>query len=190
VLGTPAMLVLIVESFLLNAHWAFWNAWIPIYGLAVGISLGQVGVVRGVFGVTNAVSRMLGGQFVGRLGAGRLAMVAVVAQCLLLMLLPVVPYLAPLLVIFALVGVLRALGIVANTVGMVERSDAQGLGRGPMAGVLSTVTDLGVLAGPSVGGLIVQAVGPVQVFVLWPLAALALYAAALLASRLVPTATR
>jgi MFS family permease len=189
-LGAPAMLVLALECFLLNAHWAFWNAWLPLYALAVGITLAEVGMIRGAFGATNAVSRVVGGHIVDRVGAERLAALSVVAQCLLLTLLPAVPFLGALFVIFVLVGWLRAMGIVANTVAMVERSDAQGLGRGPMAGLLSTVTDFGLLAGPALGGLIVEVVGPVQVFVAWPLLALGVYLAALGARRLAPGESR
>jgi MFS family permease len=178
-LGAPAMLVLVLESFLLNAHWAFWNAWLPLYALAVGITLAEVGMLRGAFGATNTVSRVVGGHIVDRVGAQRLATLSLVVQCLLLMGLPAFPVLSALFPIFVLVGWLRAMGIVANTVAMVERSDAQGLGRGPMAGLLSTVTDLGLLAGPALGGLIVEVAGPIQVFLVWPLLALLLYLTAL-----------
>src|SRR5207248_7585231 len=56
-LTAPALLVLTLESFVLNAHWAFWNAWLPLYALAVGIGLADVGLVRTVFGVFNAIGR-------------------------------------------------------------------------------------------------------------------------------------
>ena len=183
-LVSPALLVLVLESFVLNAHWAFWNAWLPLYALAFGIGLADVGLTRTVFGVLNAISRPLGGGIVAQLGAQRLATAGLVVQCVLLMLLPAFPGLGVLLAVFAGIGVLRAVGIVANTVGVVDCSDALGLGRGRMAALFNTSSDLGILAGPAVGGLVAQVVGPVQVFVVVPLGMLLGYLAALAASHL------
>jgi MFS family permease len=187
-LRAPALLVLALEALLLNAQWSFWNAWLPLYGLAMGISLAEVGVLRTVYGAFNALGRPLSGAVVSRVGASRLAPATLAAQFLLLMLLPALPAFGPLLVLFVVAGVLRAVGIVANTVAVVESSEARGLGRGPMVGLFSTVTDLGLLSGPALGGLVAQVVGPVQVFVYWPALMLVVYGAALGASRLVPRA--
>jgi len=183
-LASPALLALTLESFVLNAHWAFWNAWLPLYALAVGIGLSDVGLMRTVFGVFNAIGRPAGGGLVNRLGARRLAAGGLAVQCGLLMLLPVLPWVAPLMAVFALIGILRALGIVANTVGTVESSEALGLGRGRMAALFNTASDLGILSGPALGGLVAQVVGPVQVFVVWPLGMLLAYLGALGGSRL------
>lgn len=176
---SPALLVLVLESFMLNAHWAFWNAWLPLYALSFGIGLADVGLTRAAFGLFNAIGRPLGGGVVARLGAQRLAVLGLTIQCLLLMLLPAMPWLGALLVIFILIGVLRAVGIVANTVGVVDCSDALGLGRGRMAAMFNTSSDLGILSGPAIGGLVAQVIGPVQVFVVVPLGMLLSYLAAL-----------
>jgi len=136
----PALMALTLESFVLNAHWAFWNAWLPLYALAVGIGLSDVGLMRTVFGVFNAIGRPAGGGLVNRLGARRLATGGLAVQCGLLMLLPALPWVAPLLAVFGLIGILRALGIVANTVGTVESSDALGLGRAARSKRSETLT--------------------------------------------------
>ncbi|HEY7061325.1 MAG TPA: MFS transporter [Chloroflexota bacterium] len=183
-LAAPALLVGLFEGLLLNAQWAFWNAWLPLYTLAVGIGLAETGVLRTVYGVCNAVARLGTGDFVARLGAGRLVFASLVVQSLLLMLLPRVPWLAPLLVIFVVMGALRALGIVANTVAVVDQGEAQNVGRGPLVGLLNTVTDVGLLAGPAVGGLVAEHTGPVQLFFVWPLGMLACYLVVIGASRL------
>ena len=161
-LAAPVLLVALFEGLLLNAQWAFWNAWLPLYTLAVGIGLAHTGVLRTVYGVCNAAARLGTGDFVVRLGAGRLVFVSLVVQSLLLMLLPVLPMLAPLLVIFVLMGALRALGIVSNTVAVVEQGEALHVRRGPLVGLLNTVTDVGLLIGPALGGLVAERVGPVQ----------------------------
>jgi MFS family permease len=184
-LHSPALLLLTLESFVLNAHWAFWNSWLPLYALAVGISLADVGLMRTVFGVFNAIGRPAGGGFVNRLGARRLATAGLAVQCGLLMLLPALPWVAPLMAVFALVGILRALGIVANTVGTVEASEALGLGRGRMSALFTTASDLGILAGPALGGVVAQVVGSVQVFVVWPMGMLLGYLGAMGVSQLV-----
>lgn len=183
-LAAPALLVGLFEGLLLNAQWAFWNAWLPLYTLAVGISLAETGVLRTVYGICNAAARLGTGDFVARLGAGRLVFASLVVQSLLLMLLPSVPWLAPLLVIFVVMGALRALGIVANTVAVVEQGEAWHVGRGPLVGLLNTVTDVGLLAGPALGGLVAEHTGPVQLFFVWPLGMLACYLVVIGASRL------
>jgi predicted MFS family arabinose efflux permease len=186
----PVLLVALFEGLLLNAQWAFWNAWLPLYTLAVGIGLAQTGVLRTVYGICNAAARLGTGDFVARLGAGRLAFVSLVVQSLLLMLLPALPLMAPLLVIFVFMGALRALGIVANTVAVVEQGEALQVRRGPLVGLLNTVTDVGLLIGPALGGLVAERVGPVQLFFVWPLGMLVCYLAVWGVSRLALTRSR
>lgn len=181
----PAFAVLAFETFLLNAQWAFWNAWLPLYTLAVGITLAETGLLRTGYGVLNAAGRLVAGDLVSRLGASRLAVGSLVLQCALLVLLPALPAMAPLLAIFVLMGALRAFGIVANTVAVVERGEAHRVPRGPLVGLLNFVTDIGILAGPALGGLVAQGVGPVQVFVVWPLAMLVSYLVVLAVGRVV-----
>jgi predicted MFS family arabinose efflux permease len=183
-LAAPTLLVALFEGLLLNAQWAFWNAWLPLYTLAVGIGLAQTGILRTVYGICNAVARLGAGDFVAPLGAGRLAFASLVVQSLLLMLLPSLPLMAPLLVIFIAMGALRALGIVANTVAVVEEGEALRVRRGPLIGLLNTVTDVGLLAGPAIGGLVAERVGPVQLFFVWPLGMLVCYLAVRGATRL------
>jgi MFS family permease len=189
-LASPALLVLSVECYLLNAHWAFWNAWLPLYALAFGIGLADVGVIRTTFGTLNAFGRPLGGNATARFGARRLAASGLSMQCLLLPLLLLIPSMAPLLALFALLALLRAVGIVANTVGLIEAGEAVGLDRGRVAVLFATSNDLGILSGPITGGLVAQAVGPVWVFVYWPLGMLAIYLAILLACARPPTPGR
>ncbi len=182
-LTAPAFLVLAFEAFLLNAQWSFWNAWLPLYSLAVGISLAETGILRTVYGLFNAGGRLVAGEVVARWGASRLAVVCLALQCSLLLLLPPLPFMAPLLVLFMVMGTLRALGVVANTVAVIERGEAHGVARGPLVGALNCVTDVGLLAGPALGGLVAQVTGPVQVFVAWPLTMLVCYGLVLAAGR-------
>ena len=177
VVAAPGLTIALFEGLLLNAQWAFWNAWLPLYTLAVGIGLAQTGVLRTVYGICNAGARLGTGDLVARLGAGRLAFASLVVQSLLLMLLPVLPAMAPLVVIFVLMGALRAMGIVANTVATIEHGEAMHVGRGPLVGLLNTVTDVGLLVGPAIGGVVAERVGPVQLFLAWPLGMLACYLA-------------
>jgi MFS family permease len=181
--AVPAFAVLACETFLMNALWAFWNAWLPLYTLAVAISLAETGLVRTAYGILNAAGRFPAGDQVARFGASRLSIISLVSQFGLLMLLPVLPVLGLLLVIFAVLGALRAVGIVANTVAVVERGEAQRVGRGPLVGLLNFVTDVGILVGPALGGLVAQSVGPVQVFVAVPAGMLLAYLAVLAIGR-------
>jgi MFS family permease len=178
VLGAPILLALALEVLLINAHYAFWNAWLALYGLAVGLTLAQVGVLRTVSGLANALGRPVGGPWLARWGAERLSLASMAAQCALVALLPVLPVFVVLIPLLIGLGTLRAVANVANMLSMVEYSEGLGLARGQTSAAFQIVTDLGVLAGPLAGGLMAQAVGPVWVFVPMSAVVLLLYGAA------------
>ena len=126
------------------------------------------------------MARPAGGFTVGRFGAARLTRFGLLVQTLLLVLVPLATTLPPLLVIFVANGTARALAIVSNAVELVEASEEAHVSRGVMAGAYNTAMDLGMLAGPALGGLIANAAGVSANFVAVPLFALAVSLAALM----------
>ena len=187
-LGHPRLLAVVVVSFTLSMAFMYWNTYLPLYGLAIGLSLGQVGAIRAAFGLCQVVARPAGGAVVGRLGSTRMMVFGLLVQTVGLMLVPLTDSLAVLLVLFVAHGSARALAIVANAVELVEGAESAGVPRGVMSGVYNTAMDLGNLAGPAVGGLAAAAVGVPGSFFLVPLIGLVGCAAAVLGSRPRPRA--
>jgi predicted MFS family arabinose efflux permease len=183
VLRSPILQLLVVEAFLLNAHWAFWNGWLAIFGLAVGFTLAQVGILRTANALLSAIGRPVGGVLLMRWHPERVAVFSMVALCGLLALVPALPIFAVLVPLFAVMGALRAVAFVANMVAVVKCSEVLGLVRGQTSALFYLVTDLGVLAGPLAGGLLAEALGPEQIFVAMPALMLAVYGVSRLLGR-------
>jgi len=162
----PRVLAVLVVCFCLFAHFAFWNAYLPLYALAVGLTLGDVGLIRGIFGLCQIAARPASGAVVGRWGAGRLTLVGLLCQGAALLTVPLVSQLGPLLTLFLVMGTARALAVVANAVELVESSEEAGVPRGLMSGLFNTAQDLGQLAGPAAGGLVAAAAGLPAAFML------------------------
>jgi predicted MFS family arabinose efflux permease len=179
----PEILLVVAATLLLNVLFAFWNAYLPLYALAVGLSLAQVGVIRGLYGVCNVVGRPLVGRVVGTLGPARLILASFALQTLLLAGVPLLTAFTPLLLLFLAAGCLRAVTVVSTTVAMVAASERGGVPRGVTAGLYNAGVDCGVLLGPAVGGLIAGAVGIGGAFVATPALAFGAYLLALGAVR-------
>jgi predicted MFS family arabinose efflux permease len=165
--------------FALFVAFSHWQAYLPLYALAVGLTLGDVGVIRGAFGLCQVAARPVGGLPVGRLGHPKMVVCGLLVQTLMLALVPLFSTLLPLLVLFVVNGTARALAIVANAVELVEAAEEARVSRGVMAGAYNTAMDMGMLAGPAVGGLLANSLGVAASFVAVPLLTLALAAAAL-----------
>ena len=152
-LRQPRLVAVMAVCFSLFVMFSYWNAYLPLYALAVGLTLGDVGIIRGAFGLCQVVARPAGGASVGRVGAGRLIVFGLLVQTAMLVVVPLATTLVPLLVLFVVNGTTRALAIVANAVELVEAAEDARVSRGMMAGAYNTAMDLGTLAGPAVGGL-------------------------------------
>ena len=162
---------------------AFWNAYLPLYGLAVGLSLAQVGVIRGLYGVCNVIGLPLVGRVVGTLGLVRLILASFALQTLLLAGVPLLTAFMPLLLLFVAAGRLRAITVVSTTVAYGHRQRARRRAPGRHSRPVHAGVDSGVLLGPAVGGLIAGAVGLGGAFVATPALAFGAYLLALGAAR-------
>jgi predicted MFS family arabinose efflux permease len=185
-LGQRRLAAVMAICFSLFLTFSYWNAYLPLYALAVGLTLGDVGVIRGAFGLCQVVARPAGGFAVGRVGASRLTFTGLLIQSAMLLLVPLATTLPLLLVIFVANGATRALAIVSNAVELVEASEEARVSRGVMAGAYNTAMDLGTLTGPALGGLIANAAGLPASFVAVPLLAFAIGLATLVAHRARP----
>lgn len=164
----PKIAAMVVIHLFLNMMHQLGMVFLPLYGLAVGLTLTQVGIIKGMYSLCNAVTRPLSGLVMKGLSHQRASRVGLPLQAAFMTLVPLSYELAPLLVIFVLVGFLRAVAIVANTISMVEDVDTSRVSRGVASGIYSAAGDLGNILGPSVGGIIAGFTGIVGLFLFGP----------------------
>jgi len=96
-------------------------------------------------------------------------------QSAILMLIPLFTGFGAILFVYVCSGLLRAVVIVANAVGLVQDVPESRVRRGLSSGVYNAAGDLGNILGPSIGGLIAQAGGIGSVFVVGSLGSTALF---------------
>lgn len=171
----PRMATVVVVGVFLNVLHQMANAFLPLYGLAVGLTLTDVGIIRGLYSLTNAITRPLSGIVAKRLSAKRLMLASLPLQSACMMLVPLFHHLSPLLVAFVVIGFLRAVAIVANTIQMVESAEEAGIDRGIASGMFNAAGDIGNILGPSAGGLIASVTGVNLLFLFGPLAFVACF---------------
>lgn len=166
----PKIAALVVVHLFLNMLHQVGMVFLPLYGLAVGLTLTQVGVIKGVYSLCNAITRPLSGFVMRRLSHQSVARVGLPLQSAFMTLVPFFHDLSSLLIIFILVGFLRAVAIVANTISMVEDVDTTRVSRGVASGIYNAAGDLGNILGPSVGGMVAAFTGVAGLFFLGPAA--------------------
>lgn len=168
-LAHPKIAAIVVVALFLNMLHQIGSTFFPLYGLAVGLTLTQVGVIRGSYALCNAVARPLSGLVVGRLGHRSLSRVGLPFQAGFFMLFPLFQDVASLLIVSVLAGSLRAVVLVANTIGMVEDMAEPRFSRGVASGIFNAAGDLGLVLGPGFGGLVASFTGIAGLFLVGPL---------------------
>jgi len=165
----PKMTTIVVVALFLNMLHQMGSVFIPLYSLAVGLTLTQVGAIKALYALCNAITRPMSGSIAKRLGSRILLWAGLPLQSAFLMLVPLFHDLGPLLVIFLLAGFMRAVVIVANTISMVEDVDTTRVSRGMASGIFNAAGDIGNILGPSTGGLIASITGVARLFFFGPL---------------------
>jgi predicted MFS family arabinose efflux permease len=151
------------------------GVFISLYGLAVGMSLTQIGVIRAGYAGVNAVTRPISGHVVNKVGHRGLSYLGLPLQSAILMLIPLFTGFGTIFVVYIASGLMRAIVIVANAVGLVQDVPETKVQRGLASGVYNAAGDLGNILGPSIGGLIAQAGGVGSVFVVGSIGSTALF---------------
>ncbi len=179
----PQVGTIVVVAVFLNMIHQLHTAFIPLYSLAVGLTLTQAGLIKGTHALCNAITRPLSGYVVKGIGAKKLSRAALPLQAATIMLVPFFNHLGPLLIIFTVVGFLRAIVLVANTISIIEDVDETRVSRGVASGVYHAAGDLGVVLGPSMGGLIASFTGIARLFFVGPLLIAILFSISLWCTR-------
>ena len=183
----PGMLEVMIVALFLNFINQVAGVFLPLYGLAIGVTLTQVGVIRGLYTLCNAVTRPLSGLVVTRFGHRRLSRGSLALQSALLMVVPLCGNFATLLAVSTGSGFMRAVAIVSNAVGLIEDVDETKVQRGMASGIYNAAGDLGNIIGPSAGGIIAAFTGLAGLFLFTPLVSTLLFFFVLWRLKLRPT---
>jgi MFS transporter, DHA1 family, multidrug resistance protein len=182
----PELATVVITALFLNMLHQMGGVFISLYGLAVGMSLTQIGVIRAAYAGCNAVTRPISGHVVNRFGHRGLSYAGIPLQSAILMLIPLFTGFSTILAIYVLSGFMRAVVIVANAVGLVQDVDETKVRRGLASAIYNSAGDLGNILGPAVGGLIAHATTIGGVFVFGSLGATVLFLIGIVAVRQLP----
>jgi predicted MFS family arabinose efflux permease len=185
----PKLVAVAVVALFLNLLHQMANVFLPLYGLAVGLTLTQVGVIKGFYALCNAITRPISGLVVKQLGHRRISYAGLPVQSLFAMLVPFCTDFLTLLIIYVSSGFIRAVAIVSNAVSLVQDTDETRVPRGMSSGLYNAGGDLGNIIGPSMGGLIASVTGLAQLFFVGPLITAVLFILSLWACRFIRPAS-
>ncbi len=165
----PELAIVVIVAMFLNLLHQMSSVFISLYGLAVGMSLTQIGVMRAAYAGCNAITRPISGHVVDKVGHRGLSYFGLPLQSAILMLIPLFTGFGTILAVYVVVGFTRAVVIVANTVGLVQEVPEHKVPRGVATGIFNAAGDLGNILGPVLGGFIAQVTSLGGVFVIGPL---------------------
>ncbi|HEY2989998.1 MAG TPA: MFS transporter [Candidatus Binatia bacterium] len=183
----PKLVAVAVVALFLNLLHQMANVFLPLYGLAVGLTLTQVGVIKGFYALCNAITRPISGLVVNRLGHRPISYAGLPLQSLLVMLVPFSTDFLTLLIVYVSAGFIRAVAIVSNAISLVQDTDESRVPRGMSSGLYNAAGDLGNILGPGAGGLIASVTGVANLFLVGPLLTAVLFFLSLWACRFIPS---
>jgi len=171
----PELATVVLVALFLNLLHQMGGVFISLYGLGVGMSLTQIGIIRAAYAGCNAVTRPISGHVVNKVGHKGLSYFGLPLQALILMLVPLFTGFGTIIAVYVASGFMRAIVLVANAVGLVQDVPESKVRRGLASGVYNAAGDVGNILGPSIGGFIAQATGIASVFVVGSLGSTALF---------------
>jgi len=171
----PELATVVLVALFLNLLHQMGGVFISLYGLGVGMTLTQIGVIRAAYAGCNAVTRPISGHVVNKVGHKGLSYFGLPLQAFILMLVPLFSSFGTIIAVYVASGFMRAIVLVANAVGLVQDVPETKVRRGLASGVYNAAGDLGNILGPSIGGFIAHATGVASVFVVGSLGSTALF---------------
>jgi MFS family permease len=131
----------------------------PIYGLAIGLTLTQIGVLQGIHGATAAAVRFLSGVFFRWVSYERTLPLMVIASGASVALIGGIEIYVILAVAWGALGLTRGLLRVASAALVMDSAGEADAKQGAASGVYLAGLDLGKVLGPLVGGIGADTVG-------------------------------
>lgn len=171
--------------FFINLMFRSLHTFFPLYALAVGLSLTQIGFLRSLLSLAAAAVRPFSGKIFQVLHYRRVTHLAILLAAGSVMLSPVLAdSMGWLVVLFVLMGVSRGMARVTSATMLAESNDqAQERRVGIWSGVYNAGLDLGSIAGPAVGGFLASLLGIPGMLMVIPTLALGTYVLISLSAR-------
>jgi MFS family permease len=131
----------------------------PLYGLAIGLTLTQIGFLQGIHGAAASAVRFLSGVVFRFFSYDRVLPLMVALSGLSVAVIAGVKGVAILAVAWAVLGLTRGLLRVASAAVVMDEAGETDARRGAASGVYLAGLDLGKIVGPLAGGLGAHAIG-------------------------------
>lgn len=157
------------------------QSFFPLLGLALGLSVAQIGTLSSIRSGVSAVARFGAGWLFARVRANRLHLPLVAISAATLALLPSAGTYLLNVPLFALNGVSR--GLLRVTSGAAAMESMRGQQAGLTAAVMTAGLDVGKMIGPLIGGIVAAVIGLEWMFRTVPMAFLGLMAVLLVLDR-------
>jgi MFS family permease len=130
----------------------------PLYVLAIGETLALAGTARALQSLANTVVRPISAPFMQRVGSFELGAAGVALTAIAVVALPFSTAPLVLLGLFVVVGIGRAVGIVANATGTLDLSERGVLKRGTASALMTGGGDAGSVIAPLLAGATAAAI--------------------------------
>lgn len=165
----------------LNVMNGLLQSFFPLLGLAMGLSVAQIGTLSSVRSGISSVARFGAGWLFARVQPSRIHLPLLTMSAATLALLPSAGTYLLSLPLFALNGVSR--GLLRVTTSATAMEETPGHQAGMAAAVMTAGLDIGKMLGPLIGGLVAAVIGLEAMFRTVPFAFLGIYALLYLISR-------
>ncbi|MGB0909266.1 MAG: MFS transporter [Nitrospirales bacterium] len=132
-------------------------AFLPLYGLSIGLNAAQVGLLFGIQALTSLLAKPVMGRVSDRTGREPLILAGLCLCGGMLILIPHMEALLFLLVVSAVFGLGEAVITSSSTALIADLSHHQSLGAG--MGLRGTIMDIGHASGPVIAGLLIGYIG-------------------------------
>lgn len=177
-LPVPVLLATSIVFFL-NLMYRSVHTFFPLYALAAGITLSQLGFLRSILSLSAALVRPFSGrlfQIIHHRNVTHVAMITAAVSVVMTTVLTGSMY--GLFLLFMFMGISRGLLRVTSATYLAEGHVDEGGGRvGIWSGIYNAGLDLGSIVGPAVGGVIASVAGIPTMLIVIPALTLGIYTA-------------
>ena len=139
-------------------------AFLPLYGLSIGLSLAESGVLFGIQGFTSFLSKPVMGRVSDRVGRRPLIVLGLLICGVAIMAIPQTTHLGWLLLCAAGFGFGEAIVTSSSAAMIADLGKAENIGAG--MGLRGTIMDIGHASGPIVAGVLVAAISYTGAFIM------------------------
>jgi MFS family permease len=167
-LADPKIASVALVAFAIAFYFQLGASFFPLYGISVGLSLTELGLIRSSQSLMMVVFTPLATWPMRWWGHRKTSYFALMAQCGVLMLVPALPQFWSLLPLFSTNGAVRGIMNTANAVSLAEDVDESRVSRGMASSIFNAGKDLGNISSPFIAGFVASAIGLSALFAIVP----------------------